>query len=254
MNRPAEDNKRIVLESLLLFGLAGLILYLGLYVFYPATINRGWPQAFAFPFFLWIGILILIPVAILLYSREEKSGTFRARFRLNPVKNEDLKWIVAGIAVVMLFDFVIMDPVQKYMAKIPFFSPPVYFPELLNPMKTIQLPLVSLLGIPLKGNWAFLFVLIPLHTLAMFAEELIWRGYFLPRQEKVFGKWAWLFNGLLWAYGVHFILKWSWIAFLPGMLITPFMAQKTKNTWVSFFIHAVPNTVLWIVVLVSVIG
>ena len=254
LNKDYINKQRIILESLCCFGLGGLVLYIGLYILFPLALKIGWSQAFAFPFFLWIGIFLLIPIVILLYKNEKSSLLLSERFRLNKIKSKDIKWIIVGILIVILSDFVIMDPVQKAMAKMPFFSPPDFFPELFNPLKNIELPLDSLLGVKLKGNWSFLFIMIPLHSLAMFSEEFIWRGYFLPKQERVFGKWAWLFNGLLWAYGVHFILKWAYIAFLPGMLITPFLAQKTKNTWVSFFIHAVPNTILWIIILVSIIN
>jgi membrane protease YdiL (CAAX protease family) len=248
------NKKWIIFESLFCFGFGGLVLYIGLYILYPLTLQIGWSEAFAFPFFLWVGIFLLTPITILLYKKEKNAQSLSERFRLNKIKSQDIKWIIIGILTVILSDFVIMDPVQKAMAKIPVFRPPGFFPELLNPLKTIDLPLDSLLGIKLIGNWGFLFILVPLHSFAMFSEEFIWRGYFLPKQEKVFGKWAWLFNGLLWAYGVHFILKWSYIAFLPSMLITPFMAQKTKNTWVSFLIHAVPNSILWIIVLLSIIN
>jgi membrane protease YdiL (CAAX protease family) len=253
MNQDHINKKSIILESFICFGIGGLVLYLGLYIFYPLTLKIGWPQAFAFPFFLWIGIFLLVPITIVLYKKETSSQSFSERFRFHKIKSQDIKWIIIGILIVVLSDFVIMDPVQKAMAKIPAFSPPSFFPELLNPLKKIELPLDSLLGIKLKGNWCFLLLMIPLHSVAMFSEEFIWRGYFLPKQEKVFGKWAWLFNGLLWAYGVHFILKWAYIAFLPSMLITSFMAQKTKNTWVSFLIHTIPNTILWIIVLISIL-
>ena len=51
-----------------------------------------------------------------------------------------------------------------------------------------------------------------------------------------------------------FFMKWNFISFLPSMLITPFVAQKTKNTWVSLLIHGVPNTILWILLLSGILG
>jgi membrane protease YdiL (CAAX protease family) len=71
---------------------------------------------------------------------------------------------------------------------------------------------------------------VSLHSIALLAEEFMWRGYLLPRQEKIYGNKAWLVNGLLWGYILHFFLLWQFISFLPGMLMTPFIAQKTKNT------------------------
>jgi membrane protease YdiL (CAAX protease family) len=140
------------------------------------------------------------------------------------------------------------------MAKIPLFSPPDNFPIFINPLKEIKLPLNELLGVTLKGNWIFLILTVILHSTAMISEEFMWRGYILPRQEKNYGKSAWLVNGLLWGYLVHFGMKWNFISFLPSMLITPFIAQKTRNTWVSLFIHGIPNTILWILILLGILG
>jgi membrane protease YdiL (CAAX protease family) len=72
----------------------------------------------------------------------------------------------------------------------------------------------------------------------------MWRGYILPRQEKTYGKWAWLVNGLLWAYLFHFFVPWNFLSFWPSMLITPFIAQRTKNTWVALLVHGMPNIIL----------
>ncbi len=140
------------------------------------------------------------------------------------------------------------------MASIPIFSSPEHFPILFHPLKEINLPLTSFLGVSLQGNWLFLVITIILHSTALVAEEFMWRGYILPRQEKTYGKWAWLVNGLLWGYLLHFFMKWNFIAFLPGMLITPFIAQKTKNTWVSLLIHGIPNSILWILILTGILG
>lgn len=244
-------------KSILFFGVPGLFLYLGLVHGIPYFRSHGYPDIFLFPFFLWLPLISLLPVSLLLFKREQKQQPdlkLKERFRLKKITKRDWLWIIGGVLFVLIFDFAIMEPVSKWMATTPLFSAPDHFPVLFHPLKEIQFPITDFLGVSLNGNWIFLIVMIVLHTIAMVAEEFMWRGYVLPRQEKTYGKHAWLVNGLLWGYLLHFFMKWNFISFLPSMLITPFIAQKTKNTWVSFLIHGIPNTILWILILTGILG
>lgn len=245
------------IKTIILFGCPGIVSVIGFYYITPPLLKSGYPLSILFPLFLWIGVLPLFPIAVLLYKNEKKNNPslkFKERFRLQPIKKKDILWIIFGVLFIFIFDFVIMEKIGNRMASIPFLAPPDYFPPLFNPLKEIELPIKQLIGIELEGNWLFLFSTILLHTYMMFSEEIMWRGYILPRQEVKLGKWAWLVNGILWAYLVHAVMKWSFISFLPSMLITPFIAQKTKNTWVSLLIHGIPNTILWVIILIGVLG
>lgn len=244
-------------KSMFLFGIPGLVLYLGLCYGIPIFQRMGLPVLFLFPFFLWLPIIPLLPISIILFNREkieQPNLSLKKRFRLNRITKKDWLWIIGGVLFVLVFDFIIMQPVAKWMASNPLFSAPDHFPILLHPLKEIDFPITSFLGVSLLGNWLFLIITIILHITAMIAEEFMWRGYVLPRQEIKYGKYAWLVNGLLWGYLVHFVMRWNFISFLPSMLITPFIAQKTKNTWVSLMIHGIPNTVLWIIILTGILG
>jgi len=234
-------------KSILLFGIPGLFLYLGLYHGIPVFQKMGLPEIFLFPFFLWFPIIPLLPISIFLFKREKRNQpdlSFKRRFRLNKITRKDWLWVIGGILFVMVFDFLIMEPISKWMATIPIFSPPDHFPILFHPLKEFELPLANFLGISLYGNWLFLVITIILHSTAIVAEEFMWRGYILPRQEKNYGKWAWLVNGLLWAYLVHFIMKWNFISFLPSMLITPLtgeIAHSASDVLAAPVIQSVHN-------------
>jgi len=84
--------------------------------------------------------------------------------------------------------------------------------------------------------------------------EIMWRGFILPLQEGVFGEIAWLVNGLMWAWLVHAGLKWHFIGMLPGMLIAPWVAQYTGNTFAAFIVHAGGNSILWILLVLGALG
>jgi len=244
-------------QSILFFGIPGLALYLGLYYAIPVMLRMGLLEIFLFPFFLWLPLLFLLPLSLFLFKREKRNQpnlNLKTRFRLHGISRKNWLWVFGGILFVAVFDFIIMEPVSKWMATLSLFSAPDHFPVLFHPLKEIELPLTQVLGVSLHGNWWFLIVTIILHSTALVGEEFMWRGYILPRQEKTYGKWAWLVNGLLWGYLLHFFMKWNFIAFLPGMLITPFIAQKTQNTWVSLLIHGIPNTILWALIFSGVVG
>jgi len=219
--------------------------------------HEGIPEVLLFPLFLWIPLIALLPVSILLYRREARNridSSFRERFRLKRPSRNDWLWAIGGIVIVASFDFILMDPVAKWMAGMLLFSPPEHFPVLFHPLKEIELPLSEFMGAELRGNWIVLISTILMHAVALIGEEFMWRGYLLPRQEGAHGRWAWLVNGLLWGYLLHFFMKWNFLSFLPSMLATPYIAQKTRNTWVSLLVHGVPNSILWILILSGVLG
>ena len=130
-----------------------------------------------------------------------------------------------------------------FLAAIPFFTPPPLLPDLLDPHQAIDLPPVAYMGVPLRGN-SWVIVLYAVSLLAnILGEELLWRGYLLPRQELVLGRWAWLANGLLWIIVFHAMFRWMWIALIPTGMITPCVAHRVKSTWASIIIHGFGNAI-----------
>lgn len=94
---------------------------------------------------------------------------------------------------------------------------------------------------------------LPMFFFNIAGEELLWRGYLLPRQEMVFGKWAWVFNGLLWIvfhipFGPRII-----IMLLPVFFALPWMAQKTQSTWPGIILHALINGPAFAMILLGII-
>jgi membrane protease YdiL (CAAX protease family) len=68
-------------------------------------------------------------------------------------------------------------------------------------------------------------------------EEIIWRGYLLPRMEQTHGRAAWLINGLLWNGLCHLYTLYNLCTDLPFMLLIPFLAQRTQSTWTAVILH-----------------
>jgi len=240
-----------------IFAITGALLYLGVYYAVPRLVVKGYSPLFAFFACLWIPVLLLLPASLLLFMLVD-GGTLTlteivARFRLDPIDGMDWLWIVVAIVVTVVSDQA-LEGLGKYFARKPLLAPPDYLPAPFNPLRPMAIPPRTFFGVSLAGNWKLLALFIPVHALAMFSEEMMWRGYLLPLQEGILGQWAWVLNGILWAWLVHAMLKWHFIGMLPGMLIAPLIAQYTGSTWASFFTHAVPNSLLWILLLLGVLG
>lgn len=242
--------------QILLFAIPGIIIYYGVFYGTPKLVRKGIPLIYSFWFWLWIPVLLLLPLSIGLYIVLEGGTltieTIQQRFRLNLISRDDWSWIGLAVILTIVFDQ-ILEPIGKVLAKYKLLSPPSYLPPPFNPLKKFNIPPKEFFGVPLKGNWKLLMVFIPIHLIAMFSEEMMWRGYLLPMQEIMFGNMAWVLNGLLWAWVLHIALKWHVIGMIPSMLAAPFIAQYTQSTWASFAVHAIGNAPLWIILLIGII-
>lgn len=242
--------------QLLLFGIMDTLLYCGFYYWTPKLMSKGIPLIFSFWFFLWMPVIILLPLSVFFYWLD--GGTmsipvFKERFNLTPPIRSDWLLIFGAVILTILFDQ-LLEPVGKYFARKRFFSPPNYLPAPFNPLKKFSVPPKTFFDVPLRKNWRLLVLFVPIHILAMFCEELMWRGYILPLQINTFGTYAWVINGMLWAWVIHACLKWHFVGMIPGMLITPWIAQHTGSTWASFAAHTIGNSPLWIILLLGIMN
>ena len=242
--------------AFILFGVPGVIIYWGMYYGAPLLLRNGIPLVISFALLSLpgIGLLIVSLAAYRLDGYRWNWAEFKERFRLHAIKGKDWLWII-GIFLICTISDESLQVIGKWLATIPLFAPPDYLPALFNPLKEVHLPLTEFLGVPIKGNWGILALWIPLNLFSMIGEEFMWREYILPRQELAHGKWAWVVNGLMWAFLVHACMKWHYIGMLPSMLLTPWLAQRMKNTSASAMVHIGGNAILfWMFLLIGVLG
>lgn len=219
-------------KSFLLFGLPSLFFY-----FITSIVIPYFEKGLGFhPLLAWFfgGILVfvlLLGLVLLIYRRDYKKirlHQFLERLRVKKLSKRDLKWIAIATALIFLITLAIKMIARFLMIKIG-------TPDLDTAPPFIDFR--ALIGL----EKLYLFIWVPSFILNIIGEELLWRGYTLPRQEFEHGKWAWFINSILWTtfhlcFGVHLL-----IILIPALLIIPFIVYKTKNTTVGIITHALVN-------------
>lgn len=90
-------------------------------------------------------------------------------------------------------------------------------------------------------------------VLNVMAEELLWRGFILPRQELAHGRWAWLIHGVQWTL-FHLFKPWEFLMLLPGCLAYAVLAQWSKNIWPGIIVHFLFNGLGVVLLTLAVFG
>ena len=223
--RPVDRTRELratnLLENILLFGLPGLGLYAAFHWISPwlaQWVPLGEARIIA-------GALVMLGVLAAAWIGFRREGhpltwvAFAARFRINRMDGRTWLWTVGSIIAYVVLAL-LANNVAPLLFKAIGFTPPI---ETAEPWGLAALPLV-LTGLALN----------------ILGEELWWRGYVLPRQEKQFGRLAWLWHGVMWAF-FHFFKWWTIPALLFVCPVVPFVAQKTRNTIPGMISHLIVN-------------
>jgi uncharacterized protein len=125
------------------------------------------------------------------------------------------------------------------------------FPDLTPPdymqMQTLATP-------QFRGAWYLLgFVLVSGLFNYLLGEELFFRGILLPKMEGVFGHWAWVANGILFAaYHVHKIETIP--VLLVGSVFIAYLNQRYRSFYPALIIHGVEFIYTFVLVTLFVAG
>lgn len=105
----------------------------------------------------------------------------------------------------------------------------------------------------LDGNWAFFGAIVLLGVFnTVLGEELLFRGFLLPRMNGVFGRGDWLANGVLFAlYHVH--VPWVIPAGLLDALILSYPTKRYRSAWIGIAVHSAQTVVITAAVLAVVL-
>lgn len=211
--------------SLLLFGLAGFILYIETNFSIPYLASITGIETIIWWFIVAaIGMFIpLLVVAAYILHQEGwwlKAGMWKDRLRFHKMNTGDWMWGVGGIIVIGIWSYLIMMIIETLAGSVEHQPPFMQF-DPLGP-----------------GRYWILAVWLPFWIFNIMGEEILWRGVILPRQEVSFGKYTWIIQGIGWGL-FHIAFGWQLlITLLPILFILPYVVQKRQNSWIGVLIHA----------------
>lgn len=230
--------------TLQFFGIPALIMLLICRLLIP-YLNQSCGFHPALSWFLG-GLLVFFPLFLLAIYLVWKEGCLTksemiSRLRLRKLSASDWKYAIVSTLAIMLLTGLIMG-VSKWL-------------NLTFGISEIE-PTPSFMQFePFVGCERYLLLVwLVMFFFNIFGEELMWRGYILPRQEISMAKGAWFFYALLWmlfhvCFGIQLM-----ILLIPIIFILPYAVQKTGNTSVGIVIHALVNGPSFILISLGIIG
>ncbi|WP_341365617.1 CPBP family intramembrane glutamic endopeptidase [Yoonia sp. BS5-3] len=240
-------------QSILFFGLPGFVILVALYFGVPIATSLGIPLIVSWTAGLWLPIILLLCWVLVRHFRNPKSDEFKERFRLKKLQRGD--WIAIAVAFVAVQVCEIsLSRTGAIISEMWFFSTPSVIPELFDPGLDIEAGLSTFFAVPVEGNWWLLVFWLGWLVINIGGEELLWRGYALPLQERVFGGYAWLVNGLCWNLLVHAFMRWNFLTLMPVSLVIPYLVQHRKNTWIGIYLHGLGNALVLLILVPSIAG
>ena len=256
-NLTANINPMSFGQAILYFGLPALLFRICIYNGMLMLIGMGLTPFEANIIAFTVPAAILFALAFGFYRRDGFSLTWKdikARFRLLPMTGKDWLWAIGGFLLTFISIGAFSTTALLLINAVPAIAPPDFFPPWLKPGINFDVALFTdFIGEPLKNNWGIAALYFVMLFFNIAGEELWWRGYILPRQEKVHGQWTWLIHGLLWLLWHVAFYPWQGFALLPICLILPYIAQRRQNTWVALVIHS-QNGIILLIILAMVLG
>lgn len=241
-------------ESLLWFGGWAIVLILSVYVLMP-RLSSALTEFVKFSIAMTVPLALIFITAIAIYWIQNGYSMqgFRSRYRMDHFKFLDVVWGV-GLSVVAMVGMGAFSVLGTKLISIGVIPVPGSLPLFLDPGAVFNhSSLNQMVGGQINGNWKVIIIYFVMLFFNIAGEELLWRGYILPRHELAFGKKAWLIHGLLWTL-FHSFKWWDMISLLPVCLLISFVAQKRKSIWPGFIAHYIVNGMGFIMFLAAVLG
>jgi uncharacterized protein len=105
----------------------------------------------------------------------------------------------------------------------------------------------------LHGAWGWFALIVGMFVLnTVVGEELLFRGYLLPRMQAAFGRRDWVVNGLLFA-GYHLHVPWAAPAALLDAVALSYSSRRYRSALVGIAVHSVQSVFLTVAVLAVVL-
>jgi membrane protease YdiL (CAAX protease family) len=104
-----------------------------------------------------------------------------------------------------------------------------------------------------QGAWGWFAVVVVLAIFnTVLGEELLFRGFLLPRMNGAFGRFDWLANGVLFA-AYHLHEPWVFLSPLADAFVLAYPTKRYQSAWIGIAVHSAQSIVILIVVLTYVL-
>lgn len=238
-----------VIRSILFFTIPGIFMFLGMEYALPILSKTflGFPWAVLIS--LWTPCIIMFLIIMIKWKRSGIDA--KNYFWINKLSKKTVLISILIFISIQVLELLLHQS-SMFLSNLPGFTYPQHYPNLFKPDYNFSYPLTTFFGLDVSRNYSIIIFWSVWLVVNIGCEEILWRGYALPRMEKVFGKWAWLVNGLLWNFAIHYFLRWSYITLLPVSLLLPYICQKNRSIWPGIIIHGIGNTLLFILIIPSV--
>lgn len=103
------------------------------------------------------------------------------------------------------------------------------------------------------GNWFwFGLVVVQLMLNTVLGEELLFRGFLLPRMNGAFGRGDWLANGVLFA-AYHLHMPWSMLVQLADAVVIAYPTKRYRSAWIGIAVHSTQSVAVAVVLFTLVV-
>jgi membrane protease YdiL (CAAX protease family) len=236
-------------ETFLIFAYTLISGFVMFYWFRPCLEAQGFSEMRAYLFAANSVLVSMFVWALVAFRIETGSFEWRRlvkRFRLGKLTWKMVLWAIV-LSVIMFGGEAVFLPLLSRMVENGIINIPDSLPVYLNPTMHTSLS-------EMKTQFARegIFPWIPLVLFFnIFGEELLWRGYLLPRQELTGGQHTWVLHGLLWGLS-HTFQYWLLPPIFLGAMVLSFVVQKMKNTWIGIIAHAINNSLPFLILLLLI--
>jgi uncharacterized protein len=101
----------------------------------------------------------------------------------------------------------------------------------------------------LQGAWGWFALVVVLGLFnTVLGEELLFRGFLLPRMNGAFGRRDWVANGILFA-GYHLHMPWAIPTALLDTFILAYPSKRYRSAWIGIAVHSAQSVVITAIVL-----
>jgi membrane protease YdiL (CAAX protease family) len=230
--------------SAALFGVPAAIFCLAFYGFRPWLEGLGYSDLVSYLTALCIPVAALFTAALVACHRVEGRPLSRAMFtdrmRFPRPRLRDGAWGI-GLFGVGLLGYGLFSQIGLILVRGGWLPLPADLPVLADPLAPFSLDVLNrAAGGQIQGQWSIAILFTVTFFFNIAGEELWWRGYVLPRQERAFGRVTWLIHGLMWAM-FHAFKYWDVIGLLPICLMIAFAAVRLRSNWAGLIAHALFN-------------